>query len=326
MKKITAIAPSNIAFIKYWGKEDSILRLPTNASISMNLSNLTTTTTVEFDSTLKEDDITIDGLKNTDEGNRVTKHLDRIRIIADIQTKARVVSINSFPSSSGLSSSASGFAALTIAGVEALGLSLSEKELTILARLGSGSASRSIPDGFVEWRYGITSDESYAVSLYPATHWDLVDIVVIVSDKKKEFPTSIAMDGAGTSPKFLPRIAGMEEKIKRFKKALAKKDFETFGTIIEEEALEMHDVIETQNPPYHYISDETKSVMTAVKQWRKEGVSVYFTINTGHDIHLICEKKDEERVFEKVQTSPHILRSIVNYPAPGAHLSNVPLF
>lgn len=326
MKKVTAIAPSNIAFIKYWGKEDLVLRLPTNSSISMNLSDLTTTTTVEFDPSLRDDDITIDGEKNPLESTRVTKHLDRIRALASVQTNARVISKNSFPSSSGLSSSASGFAALTVAAVEALGISLTEKELTILGRQGSGSACRSIPDGFVEWKYGATSDESYAVSLYPASYWDLVDVVAIVSEKKKEVPTTDAMEGASTSPKFLPRLAGLNEKIETFKKALAGKDFETFGAIIEEEALAMHEVIESQVPPFYYISEETKAVARAVEMWRKEGIPVYWTVNTGHDIHLMCESGHKERVLERVKTLPQILRVIMNHPSSGTHLTDHHLF
>ena len=165
--KATAIAPSNIAFIKYWGVKDEILRLPKNGSISMNLSNLLTTTTVEFNSNLTEDEISINETKESKEQNRVEEHLDRIRKLANLSQKAKVVSQNNFPTATGLSSSASGFAALSLAGAKAAGLNLSEKDLSILARQGSGSACRSIPDGFTEWLDGDTSETSYAVSLFP---------------------------------------------------------------------------------------------------------------------------------------------------------------
>src|SRR3989344_2439626 len=174
--KSTAIAPSNIAFTKYWGRKDEKLRLPMNGSISMCLSNLLTTTTVEFSEKLKADDIIINGERREKEALKVSKHLDRIRKLAGISTYAKVVSQNSFPTATGLSSSASGFAALTVAGAKAAGLNLSEKELSILARQGSGSACRSIPDGFVEWIDGDTSETSYAISLYPPEHWHIVDV------------------------------------------------------------------------------------------------------------------------------------------------------
>src|SRR3989338_2246863 len=146
--KATAIGPSDIAFTKYWGRKDEVLRLPENGSISMVLSNLLTTTTVEFSPEYKKDQITING-GGLEEGEayRVIKHLDRIRNMAKINYKAKVVSKNNFPIGTGLSSSASGFAALTIAASSAAGLNLSEKELSILSRQASGSSCRPIAGG-----------------------------------------------------------------------------------------------------------------------------------------------------------------------------------
>src|SRR3989344_8081503 len=178
--KATTIAPSNIAFIKYWGKKDEVLRLPENGSVSMNLSNLLTTTTVEFNTSLKDDEITINNKRESNKGSRAVKHLDRIRKLAKIETKAKVVTENNFPTGTGLSSSASGFAALTLAGAFAAGLNLSERELSILARQGSGSACRSIPDGFSEWLDGDTNETSYGIFLHPENYWDIVDVVAVV--------------------------------------------------------------------------------------------------------------------------------------------------
>ena len=136
--KATAIAPSNIAFIKYWGKKDDELRIPANGSISMNLSGLYTTTTVEFATKYKSDSVIIDGKNLKYEAKRVVVQLDRVRNIANLILRAKVVSKNNFPNSTGLSSSASGMAALTVAASNAAGLKLPEKDLSILARLGSG--------------------------------------------------------------------------------------------------------------------------------------------------------------------------------------------
>jgi len=157
--KGTAIAPSNIAFTKYWGRKNELLRLPENGSISMTLSNLLTTTTVEFSPKYKKDEIIIDSKSvQPDEGERIIRHLDRVRAMASVPDKARVVSRNNFPCGTGLSSSASGFAALTLGALQAAGLHMSEKDISILARQASGSACRSIPGGFVEWRNGDTSE------------------------------------------------------------------------------------------------------------------------------------------------------------------------
>lgn len=360
--KATAIAPSNIAFIKYWGRKDEALRIPMNGSISMNLSNLLTTTTVEFSPRLKEDIISIRGyVKSTqlrhsgerqrlqnlsssslrqvrDSGRarmtgfeqheiqRVIKHLDRIRSFAKINTHAKVVSVNNFPTSTGLSSSASGFAALTLAASKAAGLDLSEKELSILARLGSGSACRSIPDGFVEWLSGGTNETSYSMSLHPPSYWDIVDVVAIISKNKKETPTTEGQKLAKSSPFFAVRLKKIKEKIKLIKKYMEEKNFTLFGELLEQEALELHSIMLTSNPPLIYWLPATLKIMHAVKRWRQEGLQVYFTVNTGQDIHLICQKQDVNSVIKKVSSFSEVTKTIINYPSLGARTVETHMF
>ena len=223
--KATAIAPTNIAFTKYWGKKNEKLRLPENGSISMCLSDLLTTTTVEFSPEFKKDQITInDDELEADEAERVVKHLDRVRRLAGIEYKSRVVSTNSFPSGTGLSSSASGFAALTLAAASAVGLKLSEKELSILARQGSGSACRSIPSGFVEWLDGNTSESSYAKTIFPANHWAIADVVAIVSEGKKEISSSEGQKSVSSSPFMKTRQSHMRKKNILVKKLIKEKN------------------------------------------------------------------------------------------------------
>lgn len=324
--KSTAVAPSNIAFIKYWGRKDEKLRLPENGSLSMNLSNLLTTTTVEFSKTFKEDEIIINCQKEEIEGNRVIRHLDKIRNLAKINLKAKVVTINNFPTGTGLSSSASGFAVLTVAGAKAAGLNLSEKELSILARQGSGSACRSIPDGIVEWLDGNTSDTSYGVSLYGPDYWDIADVVVVVSKNKKEVSTTEGHKLAASSPFFPLRLARIKEKINLIKKYMKQKDFTAFGELIEAEALELHAIMLTSIPSLIYWLPGTLRVMHAVKRWRQEGFPVYFTVNTGQDIHLICQKKDVEKVVEKAEEVSDVQKTIINFPSEGAHAIENHLF
>lgn len=324
--KATAIAPSNIAFIKYWGRKDEALRLPENGSISMNLSNLLTTTTVEFNKNFKEDEIIINNQKEAQDGNRAIKHLDRIRSLAKINLKAKVVTKNNFPTGTGLSSSASGFAALTVAGAKAAGLNLSEKKLSILARQGSGSACRSIPDGFVEWLDGDTSDTSYGVSIYPHDYWDIVDVVAVVSKNKKEVSTTEGQKLASSSPFFPVRSARIKEKINLIKRYMKEKNFVAFGELIEGEALELHAIMLTSTPSLIYWLPGTLKVMHAVKRWRQKGLEVYFTVNTGQDIHLICQKKDVEKVVKKAQDLSDVQKTIVNYPSQGARLISSNLF
>jgi len=325
--KATAVAPSNIAFIKYWGrKKDPKLRLPENGSISMNLSNLSTTTTVEFNKNLINDSVMINGKKESIENNRALKQIDRIRELAKIDTKVKIVTENNFPTGTGLSSSASGFAALTVAGVSAAGLDFSEKELSILARQGSGSACRSIPDGFVEWLDGDTSETSYAVSLYSGDYWDIVDVVAVTSTQEKDVPSSVGHTLAQSSPFFPMRKNNMAEKIILCKKYLEEKDFRKLGELTEAEALELHAIYLTSNPSLLYLLPATLRMMHAVKKWRKDGLSVYFTLNTGQDIHLICEKKNAEKVASLVSKIEGVQKTIVNNPSKGAHLVNTHLF
>lgn len=303
--KATAVAPANIAFIKYWGRKDAEKRLPYNPSISMNLSGCTTITTVEFSSDFGKDNVS----EGFDE-KRITAHVDRLRNIAGVHLKAKITTKNSFPSSAGIASSASGFAALTVAASTALGLTLSEKELSALARLGSGSACRSIPDGFVKW------DGEFAVSIYPPEYWDIRDIIVIVSEKTKEISSSQGHDLATSSPFFTERLAAVPGRISRLETALKTKNFPLFGKVIEEDCLDMHRVMQTQNPPLMYWNQETKKIMESVVSWRKDGLAVYFTIDAGPNIHLICEAKDEQKLASLLKGKTFI----INKPSKGAHV------
>lgn len=342
--KATAIAPANIAFIKYWGKIDppageagEALRLPLNSSISMNLSACVTTTTVEFSPSYREDIVefmdqkalTILSRSLQDcqlESMRVQKHLDKIRVRAGSKLYARMVTKNSFPKSAGIASSASGFAALTVAAAEALGLTLSEKELTILARIGSGSACRSIPDGFVEWQKGKNSQTSYAYSLYPENHWDLRDIVVVVQKSQKKIGSTKGMDGVRTSPFYGRRLRDIPDRVKKIKLVLKRRDIELLGEIMEEDCVNMHAVAMTQKPPIFYWNGTTMEIIRAVRELRDEGLPVYFTIDAGPNVHLICEAKDEAVVVEKAQMIAGVEDIIVNKPAQGAHPTDNHLF
>ena len=324
--KTTAKAPSNIAFVKYWGRKDETLRLPENGSVSMNLSGLQTTTTVEFSPKYAEDFIEINGIREPNEGSRAVKHLDRIRGMAKIVDKAKVITKNNFPTGTGLSSSASGFAALTLASSKAAGLELSEKELSILARQGSGSACRSIPDGFVEWVDGNTSDTSFALSIFPPDYFGIIDVVVVVSTEKKFLATSKGQQSARTSPFFEKRLDLIKNKIDRVKKAIEDKNFSEFGELIETEALEFHLILFTSNPPLFYWTPETVRLMKFVQKIRSEGLECYFTINTGQDIHLIVQEKDLNALKDRLKKVAEIKNIIVNSPANGTRVVGSHLF
>lgn len=319
--KAKAIAPANIAFIKYWGKIDEKLRLPANSSISMNLSGCLTTTTVEFDKNLLKDEFILNGEIVADkESERVSKHIDTIRSISKIKDFARVDSVNNFPKSSGIASSASGFAALTLAASAAAGLNLNEKELTILARLGSGSACRSIPDGIVEWKFGKRSEDSYAHTLFGSGYWDIRDIIVVVGGGEKKVGSTEGHSLAESSPFYKARILGMHRKVEEIKKALKNKDFTKFGEITEAEAVNMHTVMMTSKPPLFYWTPETLRVMKAVIDIREAGVESYFTIDAGPNVHIICEGKNAKKIYLKLAKVEGVKELIENKIGCGARL------
>ena len=210
--KVKVFAPTNLALIKYWGKENSILRIPANSNLSICLSKTGTETEVEFLESLKNDEVIINReISQGREKDRVERHLDRIRKIAKIDLKAKVVSKNNFPKSAGLSSSASGFAALSLAASKAAGLDLNKKDLSRLARVGSGSACRSIPDGWVEWIKGDNDESSYAKQIFKEDYWDLRVLIAILSKEKKEYATTDGQKLAETSEFYKTRLKKVDK-------------------------------------------------------------------------------------------------------------------
>lgn len=316
MKKVTVQAGSDIALVKYWGKKDKVLRLPANGSISMILDSLTTTTTVEFLPTLTQDEVMIGGEVEDGEASRVIKHLDRIRSLAKEKglisqnVFAKVVSENNFPKSTGLSSSSSAFAALTISATKAIGLDLSEKELSILARQGSGSSCRCVCGGFVEWLDGKTSEESYSQTFAAASTFLIRDLVAIVSEDKKDLSSTEGHDLAETSPFFAARQDKISGKLIATKQAILQKDFMALGELAEAEALEFHSILLTSSPTILLFYPGTIEVMQAVRRLRKIGVPVYFTINTGFNVHVLTLPEFEEQVGEALKALSSVQRII----------------
>lgn len=323
----TAQSCANIAFVKYWGRRDDALRLPLNASISMNLDAATTTTTVAFDPALAADEVTIHGAEDGGgAARRVSEHLDRVRALAGIATRARVASRNSFPMGAGIASSASAFAALTAAACAAAGVELDERALSILARQGSGSACRSIPTGFVEWHAADTSAGSYAESIAPPGHWDLRDLIAIVQTAHKAVGSSKGNALVSTSPFAAARLAEAERALPAIRRAILARDFAAFGEETEQEAIRMHAVAMTSRPSLLYWSPETVRLMHAIRAWRDEGLPAYFTIDAGANVHVLCEGAHAGAIGARLRAEPGVGDVIANRPGPGTRLVDGHLF
>lgn len=331
----TAVAYANLAFIKYWGKADATLNLPLNNSISMNLSAAKTTTTVTFDATLKQDIVTIDGQPSQSNfSQRVSQQLDRVRLLAkQPQLYALVDTHNAFPMGAGFASSASGMAALSLAATSALTLQLTKVELSALARRGSGSACRSIPAGFVEWLAGDNDTNSHAIQLAPPNHWDIADVAVVVSQAEKKVSSTLGHKLVEQSHFLQTRLAHLPNRLDRLRQALLDQDFETFGQETEAEAITLHALAMTSphqtgtawQSGIYYWTPDTLELLLAVQSWRADGLPVYFTLDAGPTVHLLCPADKVTAITEAVtmiarqQPNRH-WDMLVSYPAIGAHL------
>ncbi|HJS17473.1 MAG TPA: diphosphomevalonate decarboxylase [Anaerolineales bacterium] len=315
----TAQANPNLAFIKYWGNRDNTLRLPMNGSISMNLDGLFTRTTVSFQPSLPYDELIINGHEITGRGlERVSSILDIIRGMAKIEERAEVMTENNFPSGAGIASSASAFAALALAGSKAAGLTLSESDLSRLARRGSGSASRSIPGGFVEWQAGNSDEDSFAYSIAEPTHWKLVDCVAIVSASHKKTGSTEGHALAPTSPLQNARLADAPRRLEICRSAILNCDFDSFASIVELDSDMMHSVMMTSTPALHYWKPASLEVMSRVRAWRSEGIPVCYTVDAGPNVHVICPETEAQVIEKRLRKIPEVKDVLVAHPGKGA--------
>jgi diphosphomevalonate decarboxylase len=307
--------------IKYWGNRDDRLRLPANPSLSMNLAGLETVTTVEFAAGLEADEAVIGG--EAQEGParaRVSAHLDHLRALAGMNLRARVESRNSFPAGAGIASSASAFAALTLAGAGAAGLALTEPELSALARLGSGSAARSVPAGFVEWKTGDAHEESFAYSIAPPDHWALTDVIAVISKTHKAVGSTGGHALARSSPLQAARVESAPGRLHACCEALLGRDFAALAEVVEADSNLMHAVMMTSTPPLYYWEPATLRIMKAVRAWRAEGLPVCFTIDAGPNVHCLCPAEAAPEVARRLREVLDVKEILTAGPGGGARL------
>lgn len=327
--KATAIANANIALIKYWGKRNKDLILPFNNSISMTCDGLHSKTTVEF-GYFDQDTITINDEELKKDEKDIMGHIDRIRNMAGIKERAKIVSESNFPVAAGLASSASGLAALSLAASKAAGLSLNDKELSILSRLGSGSASRSICEGFAEWHKGRHDDgsDSFAECIAPKTHWpEFRMLACIVSEDKKPVGSRAGMaQTVATSPYYQGWLASVDDDLNAMRNGIKKKDFTTVGSVAEHNALKMHATMMTTKPSIIYWTPATMTVVHSVMRWREEGLESYFTMDAGPQVKVLCLEKDQKELERRLNELDAIFRTIVCKPGDGAKIVSDHLF
>ncbi|MEQ6959963.1 diphosphomevalonate decarboxylase [Staphylococcus arlettae] len=310
VKSGKARAHTNIALIKYWGKADEDLILPMNNSLSVSLERFYTETKVTFSESYTEDTLVLNGeTVNAAESKKITRFMDMLRAKTNTTLYSYIESENFVPTAAGLASSASAYAALASACNEALQLGWSDKELSRLARRGSGSASRSIFGGFVEWEKGYDDTTSYSFPI-DADRWedDLAMIFVVINNKSKKVSSRAGMSLTRDTSRFYQYwLDHVDEDIAAVKEAISRKDFKGLGEVIEANGLRMHATNLGAHPPFTYLVPESYQAMEVVHQCRELGYPCYFTMDAGPNVKILVEKHNQAHVIEQLHQhfEPH---------------------
>lgn len=308
-------AYTNIALIKYWGKRDEKLFLPMNSSLSLTLDSFYTETSVSFEEATDKDVFYLnETVQDEVATNKVSRFLDLFRKEAGISTSALVKSTNFVPTAAGLASSASGMAALAGAANLASGLNLDKRTLSTFARRGSGSATRSIYGGFVEWQMGTNSEDSYAVKIDDAD-WNIGMVTVIVNSQKKAVSSREGMKNTvATSPFYEGWLKATAIDLENIKTAISNKDFEQVGQITESNAMKMHATMLGANPPLSYWEPDSVRAMQAVRELRQSGIPCYFTMDAGPNVKVLCRLSDSQKIKQYLSNTFKLEQLMISGP------------
>ena len=326
--KATARAHPNIALVKYWGKRDERLILPHTGSFSVTLDGLYAETTVAFEE--GPDKGELDGRPFSEkELARIAILLDAVRAKAGLRQGARVVSRSNFPTAAGLASSAAGFAALALAASKAAGLPTDAKSVSVLARLGSGSACRSIQGGYCEWLRGelADGDDSFAVQRFAASHWPSLRLLAAeCAAEAKAVSSRDAMRATVESSPYYPAWkTDATAELPRANALVAARDLDGLGALCERNAWRMHATSLAADPPVCFLRPATLSVIERCAQLRRDGVRAYFTLDAGPNPVVLCEASDVGRV-EPALREAGARKVTVCAPGPDAQLLDSHLF
>lgn len=328
----TARAYPNIALIKYWGKADEELMLPQTGSLSLTLDIHPTTTTVRVRPGASADRLFLNGsLAGTRATDRISRVLDVVRSVCVAKMKAEceketpqlpfldVVSVNDGPTGAGLASSASGFAALVVAAVAEYGVELDTRELSRLARRGSGSATRSVCSGVAVWHEG---DDCTSVA-ESVDAPEMAMVTVVLDNTHKDVTSREGMRRTQeTSPFHEAWVASTRQMLPHMLEACAKGDFERIGELTELSALRMHSVIMSAQPPILYLSPESWAVWEYAYQARTRGIPVYATSDAGANVVLLTKPEFAEKVAREAS---RFGSTQIAGPGRGAHLCDTHL-
>lgn len=316
-----AYAHTNIALIKYWGKLDSDLNLPATGSLSLTLNGFGTQTEISFTENPQDifflNDVKKDGVPLL----RVQKFLDVVRSMAQSTARCLVRSKNEVPTKSGLASSASGFAALAMACNQHFDLKLNKTDLSRLARVGSGSAARSIFGGFALMHAGVLADSNsgFAESIEASPKLDVCLIVVQCSHAEKQMSSTEGMNHtARTSPFYKSWIESHDQDLNQATQAVKDGNLPVLGKLMEHSTLKMHATMLAAEPGFSYIEPLTLTVINQVRKLRKSGYNCYFTMDAGPHVKVLCPTSEAKAIASDLRNISDITQINISPLGPGA--------
>lgn len=313
---VNVTSSPNIAIIKYWGKINT--QEPINPSISFTLSECKTKTTIFYQQQAPEKvnrQFFFQNERNTHFEQKLIKYLDRISTflpwLPDFDIK--ITSENNFPHSSGIASSASGFSAIAMALADIhkkiTGKELSVKDISNMARLGSGSACRSIENGWNLWGQNNVlpeGNQQFAVNINTMVHpifTSIRDSVLIVKQQQKKISSSVGHQLMTNHPYKNGRIKQANHNTESLLDALKKGDVKRFIEIAEEEALSLHGLMLSSSPGYTLLEANSISIIQKIREFRKKTqTDIGFTIDAGPNIHILYFEKDYDIVLNFIQS------------------------
>lgn len=321
-----AVSTPNIALIKYWGNRNDRLRLPAGDSLSMALDTPTVEITVDHAPALSVRSFLLDGSEKRLDASVLKRYETVLELYRRyfvelgapkaLPESLSIVIRSGIPPSIGIASSAAVFSCLAeaVAGLVTEQKKLDRKQISVLARLGSGSACRGAYDGYVAIRagQGEAIDAAYAEQIADAKHWLLHDVILVPSQEAKKVGSTEGHAMAQTSPHFIERVKETPRRMRECIHAIRNRDFEQLQYVAEEDALNMHHVMQTQTPPLHYLSSETLRILDEVKALRKrQHLPVLFTMDAGPTVHLFCpdEALNDVLAFAEAQKGCQLFRA-----------------
>jgi diphosphomevalonate decarboxylase len=324
----TALSHPNKALVIYWGNENDTLRMPTRSSLSVTLQGinypLDYTVTLRTIRSSERDKVIIDGIEDKGEiRSHFIYHLNAMRRYTGFKEKLEVTTKKSFPVGTGLAGSAASASALAEAFAGLVGKTSDTRWKSIMARRGSGSASRSVFGGFVMWQKGNTDDSSYAKQLFNENHWDVRNIIAMVSSNPKKIKS---IEGMKLSKMTCPEqiysefVSIADPHIQQISEALSARDIAKLGPLYEKENYLFRQVCLMTMPPLDYWTNVTEDIFKKVEILRNEGIPVYAGTDAGPNVHILTVPRHVERVIRTIQEVGGILDIIHCRVGEGSHL------